>query len=73
MSAPTAEEIRAAIERHVELWTESGSCRASSQWRTPWARPLTGAGRHERCVGRLTQQRPEVGYRHCRDIKVVGV
>ena len=45
MSAPTPEEIRAAVERHIELWNAGDKEAADDrenrkwpQWSTPWFR-----------------------------------
>jgi hypothetical protein len=38
MSAPTAEEIRAAVERHVELWNAGDK----DAWLAHWKRVVPG-------------------------------
>jgi len=47
MSAPTAEEIRAAVERHVELWNAGDK----EAWLAHWKRVVPGEATMEDPVG----------------------
>ena len=52
MSAPTAEEIRAAVERHVELWNAGDK----EAWLAHWKGVVSGEATMEDPVGTPTKR-----------------